>query len=217
MCAREDEDKLFYCNRSLKPSTCEQKSDCGFNAGGIVGGSVDTCIEWNYTYPYLRLGSQTGHWHFYGYKGSCDTVKLRARFQVKDVQNVKKFSLHTISYDDHAMVRINGSTVHNTLGGYKLEITNRRYGSNRPGRGDLLVDGGSGIQMPCWRLYPTAGQNHFDMVNKDSKHYLRDGWNDVEIELVYSWEGQVNVVFEAEQYCCQKWSDDKWKSDCPVN
>jgi len=34
--------------------------------------------------------------------------------------------------------------------------------------------------------------------------YLREGWNEIEIELVYSWEGQVNVVFEAEQYCCKE-------------
>ena len=210
----EDEDRLFYCIRKIKDVKCKNQLDCGYNAGGIEEGSVDTGIEWNYTYPYLRLGSKTGDWHFHGYKGSCDKITLRARFRVKDLNNVKKFKLHQISYDDHAMVRINGNIVHNTLSGYYLDITNRRYNSDRPGRADLIISSGSN-SGPCWRLYPTNGQNHYDYVGKDAGSYLREGWNEIEIELVYSWEGQVNVVFEAEQYCCKEWSDE-WDGDCPL-
>ena len=84
-----------------------------------------------------------------------------------------------------------------------LDITNRRYNSDRPGRADLIISSGSN-SGPCWRLYPDNGQNHYDYVGKDAGSYLREGWNEIEIELVYSWEGQVNVVFEAEQYCCKE-------------
>lgn len=53
-------------------------------------------------------------------------------------------------------------------------------------------------------------------MGKDVKHYLREGVNEIEIELVFAQLGQVNVVFEAEQYCCKEWSDE-WETDCPVN
>lgn len=201
------------CEKTLEV-ICSQGGEinCGYNAGGIEEGSIDTGISWEYSYPYLRIGSKTGTWHFHGYQGSCDKVVQRARFKVHDLANVKKFTLHKLSYDDHAMVRINGQVVHNTLGGDRLEITGRYYGSGRPGRADLIIasDKGSG---PCWRLFPTAGMDHYDDVNKDIIAHLKEGWNEVEIELVYSWEGQVNAIFEAEQYCCSKF-EDKWVKRC---
>jgi hypothetical protein len=209
-CKVTREKREGVCNKKLRAWCDGGVRNCGYNAGGIEEGSVDTGIEWDYTYPYLRLGSKTGDWHFHGHEGSCDKTVQRARFKVKDINNVKKFILSRISYDDHAMVKINGVRVHNTLGGYYLEITNRWYNSDRPGRGDLVISSGSG-SGPCWRLYPGNGQNHYDYVGKDVQSYLREGWNDVEVELVYSWEGQVNVVFEAEQYCCtvkEEWDDE---------
>ena len=211
----EDEDKLFYCTRKIKDVKCKNQLDCGYNAGGIEEGSVDTGIEWNYTYPYLRLGSKTGDWHFESHRGSCQKVVQRARFKVKDINNVKKFILSKISYDDYAQVKINGSIVHNTLGGgYYLDITSEWYNSDRPGSANLIISSGSN-SGPCWRLYPGNGQDHYDYVGKDIQSYLREGWNDIEVELVYSWVGQVNVVFEAEQYCCKEWSDE-WDGDCPL-
>ena len=92
----------------------------------------------------------------------------------------------------------------------RLNITNRWWGSGAPGKGDLVISSGSGSGK-CWRLYPGHGQNHYDYVGKNIQSYLREGWNDIEIELVYSWAGQVNVVFEAEQYCCtvkEEWDDE---------
>ena len=198
------------CNKKLRAWCDGGVRNCGYNAGGIEEGSVDTGIEWDYTYPYLRLGTKTGSWHFESYEGSCHKVVQRARFKVKDINNVKKFILSKISYDDHAQVKLNGSIVHNTLGGYYLDITNRWWGSSAPGKGDLVISSGSGSGK-CWRLYPGHGQNHYDYIGKNIQSYLREGWNDIEIELVYSWAGKVNVVFEAEQYCCtvkEEWDDE---------
>ncbi len=218
----EDEDQLFYCNRSIKDVQCASKINCGYNAGGIEEGSVDTGIDWDYSYPYLRLGSKTPDssneedWHFRcGSRTCCDKRSRSARLRIKDLNNVKKFILHKISYDDYALVKINGVTVHNTLGGSYLDITRRYWGSDRDGDNDRIISSGVG-SGPCWRLYPGNGFNHYDYVGKDVKHYLREGVNEIEIELVFAQLGQVNVVFEAEQYCCKEWSDE-WETDCPVN
>lgn len=210
----------FYCEERLEDLECESKGDCGYNAGGIEEGSVDTGIDWGYSYPYLRLGSKTptdsnsDSWHFKcGSRTCCDKRSRSARLRIKDLNNVKKFILYKISYDDYALVKINGVTVHNTLGGNYLDITRRYWGSDRDGDNDRIISSGVG-SGPCWRLYPKNGFDHYDYVGKDVKHYLREGVNEIEIELVFAQLGQVNVVFEAEQYCCQKWKD-KWQGDCP--
>ena len=49
-------------------------------------------------------------------------------------------------------------------------------------RADLIISSGSN-SGPCWRLYPDNGQNHYDYVGKDAGSYLREGWNEIEIEL----------------------------------
>ena len=219
---QEDDDRLFQCDRILKNIDCASKSDCGYNAGGIEEGSVDTGIDWDYTYPYLRLGSKTPEtsneedWHFRcGSHTCCDKRHRSARFIIRDLNDVKKFILHKISYDDYAQVKINGVTVHNTLGGSYLDITRRYWGSDRDGDNDRIISSGVG-SGPCWRLYPGNGFDHYDYVGKDLRQYLKEGVNEIEIELVFAQLGQVNVVFEAEQYCCKEWSD-KWESDCPVD
>ena len=219
---KDVEEEIQTCERPNSNIKCEKtlevicsqggEINCGYNAGGIEEGSIDTGISWEYSYPYLRLGSVTGSWHFHGSRGSCDKVIQKARFKVHDLANVKKFTLHKLSYDDHAMVRINGQVVHNTLGGDRLEITGRYHGSGRPGRADVIIASDKG-SSPCWRLFPGNGQGHYDTINKDVIAHLQEGWNEVEIELVYSWEGQVNAIFEAEQYCCSKF-EDKWVKRC---
>ena len=217
----KDVEGPFYCEESLEEVGCLNKVNCGYNAGGIEEGSVDTGIDWDYTYPYLRLGSRTPDssneedWHFRcGSRTCCDKKHRSARLRIKDLNNVKKFILHKISYDDYALVKINGVTVHNTLGGSYLDITRRYWGSDRDGDNDRIISSGAG-SGPCWRLYPSNGFNHYDYVGKDVKHYLREGVNEIEIELVFAQLGQVNVVFEAEQYCCKKWGDGEWKGNCP--
>ena len=211
-CSKKRDVREKVCNEYVK-TRCDRMVDCGFNTGGIVEGTVDTGIEWNYSYPYLRLGNKTPSskeadaWHFNcGSNSCCDKKKSSARLKIKDIKNVKNFKLHKISYDDHAQIKINGVVVHNTLGGSYLEITNRYWGSDRKGDNDRIIASGAN-SGPCWRLFTNEGYNHYDYVGKDIKHYLREGVNEIEIELVYSQLGQVNVEFEAEQYCCDSWND----------
>ena len=55
-----------------------------------------------------------------------------------------------------------------------------------------------------------------DVVHKkiaaSGLQHLREGVNEIEIELVYSQLGHVNVEFEAEQYCCTL--KEKWEDEC---
>ena len=217
-CRVTREKREGVCNKKLRAWCDGGVRNCGYNAGGIEEGSVDTGIEWDYTYPYLRLGSKTpadnnaDSWHFKcGSWTCCDKKHRSARLRIKDLSNVKKFILNKISYDDYALVKINGVTVHNALGGSYLEITRRYWGSDRDGDNDRIISSGSG-SGPCWRLYPNNGFNHYDYIGKDVKHYLREGVNEIEIELVFAQLGQVNVVFEAEQYCCTV--KEEWDNEC---
>ena len=217
-CEIKREKKEGFCEKKLVAWCDGGVRNCGYNAGGIEEGSVDTGISWDYSYPYLRLGNKTpsskeaDSWHFNcGSNSCCDKKKSSARLKIKDIKNVKNFKIHKISYDDHAQIKINGVVVHNTLGGSYLEITNKYWGSDRKGDNDRIIASGAN-SGPCWRLFTNEGYNHYDYVGKDIKHYLREGVNEIEIELVYSQLGQVNVEFEAEQYCCTL--KEKWEDEC---
>ncbi len=224
-CSKRREIKEKVCIETIIRH-CESDMDCKEDKGGIVEGSVNAGIEWAYHYPYLRLGSKTGHWHFSCEGNCCNKVEMSAQFKIRALNKIKKFVLHKISYDDHAMIYLNGHMVYNTLGGSKLEITEKKDSSgyytkeggflgffqddvfhSRPGSTSLIVDGGGGGSKACWRLFPGHGIDHYEVIDKDLKPFLKQGVNEVTMVLVYAMRGQFNVFFETGQYCCSKWKD----------
>ena len=209
---QEDDDRLYYCTRTLNPGVCISKSDCGEDRGGIILDSVESSGVWQYSYPNIRFGNKEGHWEYKsvdacGDNYSCRKVVIPARFRIKRVSEIKTFRLKKVAFDDHAMVKVNGQVLYNSLGGNRLDIY------RQCGAWDQEVQAGWGIADICMQNH---GNNHYKRMDVDLKPYLREGVNEIEMTLIYSMLGQFNIEIEASQYCCNKWGSDKWESDCPV-
>ena len=198
------------CEKTLNVS-CEATKEC--EAGGIVLDSIETGLEWEYRYPNMRFGSKEGAWKFdcnvrKGYWRCCEKIESVARFRLRDISEIRAFRLRKVAFDDHAMIKINGHVAYNSWGGYKLEITNRE--GSKGGDFGLLIDAGYGYGGECFQFH---GKDHYRMPDVDLKPYLREGWNEVEMTLVYAQLGQFNIEIEARQQCCTKLTD-KWEVRC---
>ena len=195
------------CEKTLNVS-CEKTEEC--QAGGIVLGSVESGVVWEYNYPNIRFGTKEGAWKFFcndacGHEYCCKKVVMPVKFKLRDVAEIRTFRLNKVAFDDHAMVKVNGTMVYNSWGGYKLDIS-RECGAMH----DVRVDAGYGKGGGCCQFY---GANHYRNVDVDLKPYLREGMNEIEMTLVYAQLGQFNIEIEARQQCCTKLTD-KWEKRC---
>ncbi len=206
------------CEKTLNVS-CAKTEEC--EAGGIVLGSMDSGLEWEYNYPNMRFGSREGSWKFLcsnrkGYERCCEAIESKARFRLRDVKEIRAFNLRKVAFDDHAMIKVNGHMVYNSWGGYKLDITNRHVDKRHPngnwlsGEYTLFIDAGNGKGGACFQW---LGESHYKTMNIDLRPYLKEGWNEVEMVLIYAEKGQVNIEIEARQQCCTKLTD-KWEKRC---
>ena len=175
--------------------------------------SIETGLEWEYRYPNMRFGSKEGAWKFdcrvrKGYWDCCEKIESVARFRLRDISEIRAFRLRKVAFDDHAMVKVNGNVIYNSWGGYELNITDRR--GDKRGDFGLLIDAGYGYGGECFQFH---GKDHYRTPDVDLKPYLREGWNEVEMTLVYAELGQFNIEIEARQQCCTKLTD-KWEVRC---
>jgi hypothetical protein len=195
------------CEKTLNVS-CEATEEC--QAGGIVLGSVESGVLWEYNYPNIRFGTKEGAWKFFcndscPHEYCCKKVVMPVKFRLRDISEIRTFRLNKVAFDDHAMVKINGTMVYNSWDGYKLDISNECGGMH-----DVRVDAGYGKGGVCFQFY---GANHYRNVSVDLRSYLREGMNEIEMTLVYAQLGQFNIEIEARQQCCTKLTD-KWEKRC---
>ena len=205
------------CEKTLNVS-CEAKEEC--EAGGIVLGSMESGLEWEYNYPYMRFGSREGAWKFdcesrIGTWNCCEKIVNTARFRLRDITEIKVFSLRKVAFDDHAMIKINGHMVYNSWDGHKLDITHNygnaySHGRKLSGEVTRMIDAGNGKGGVCFQW---LGESHYKTMNIDLRPYLNEGWNEVEMTLIYADKGQFNIEIEARQQCCTKLTD-KWEKRC---
>ena len=199
------------CEKTLNVS-CEKTEEC--QAGGIVKGSMDTGIDWDYNYPNLRLG--TPGTYYLPYCSGCCEKLMTASFNLRDVKEIKTFSLNKVFLNNFLEVRVNGYLVYNNLDGNKLEIV--RTGTHweympycgRTEDNDYKVDAGNGRLVSC--LLNGCKENA-DFMNINLKPYLREGLNTVEMKVVWSNGGHIHIEIEARQQCCTKLTD-KWEKRC---
>lgn len=199
----EDEDKLFYCERTLKAGGCVEKSDCGRDSGGIVRGSVASDMKFVYNYPDLTVGTIADNY----WPGACQEYSRNTTFDVKDINMIREFRITQVGFDDYLQIKVNGSQVYNgPKGGWKLEIARERgfWGQKQ-------IDTGNGIYS-C-ELVTNWSFN----VNIDIKPYLRVGRNTIETKVFVAGHGEGWMKIKASQYCCNRWEGDRWESDCPVS
>lgn len=186
------------CERSLEVK-CEATQEC--EMGGIVQGSLDTGMEWNYTYPRLRLGTVGVYYFNCGH--ACHKETRFAKFKIQNKDAIRSFRLKKLFLNNLLMIKFNGVTVYNSLGGDRLEIAN----IYDPGS---YINAGNGRSGHC---LINAGRKTADDVDIDLFPHLVEGENTIDMELVYSFYGHIHFEIEARQQCCTKLSD-KWETKC---
>jgi hypothetical protein len=209
----EDVDQLFYCEKALSVNCKKRGDNCG--TGGIVVDSLKTDVEWKREGQFLTFGTiKDNIW-----PGKCDEHRITTSFDIKNRDLIEEFTLTEVAFDDYLQIKINDQLIFNgPYGGYKLEIKEveqhedfwSKHISSRITRKVKQVDTGNG-QYNCelhtdWRQQP----------NIDLLPYLKEGSNKIEVlVLVYGW-GEFWMKIKARQHCCEEWSEEIWRSDCPL-
>ncbi|WP_130121758.1 hypothetical protein [Rickettsiales endosymbiont of Peranema trichophorum] len=194
----EDEDRLFYCTRSLKAGGCASKIPCAFNRneGGLYTSEsneqfmrASNGLSWEYNGDILSFGENRPYVYGDPNHGSqaCITKSFTAKFYIKDKPNVSEFRVISIHENNLLRISINGQLI----------------------RDGVAIGGGN-----CWH---NAGKTVWENWEYDLKPLLVEGWNELQLELLYTMGGHAAIRIRARQYCCNQWEDDKWEGDCPVD
>ena len=201
------------CEKTLNVS-CEAMEEC--QAGGIVKGSMDTGVDWDYNYPNLRLGTPGTYYLPKCGDNECCQRTMSASFNLRDIKEIRTFSLKKVFLNNFLQVSINGHVVYNNLGGYKLNVIysgRHSYRSSYCGQtqeSNYKVDGGNGRVESC---ILNGCKEEADYMNIDLRPYLKEGRNTVEMNAVWSFGGHIHIEIEARQQCCTKLTD-KWEKRC---
>jgi hypothetical protein len=196
LCSKKREVKEKHCIDALKSLICKQSSECA--AGGVVPGSVESGMEWHSdkNTSTLRLGSLGTYYWRCG--NNCKKVIRAAGFGIEHKDLIKVFKLKKLFLNNLLQISVNGTTVYNSLGGNKLEIQ---------GWGEMAgIDAGLGKRGNCMI---NNGRQIPDYVDIDLIPYLKEGRNEIVIELVYSRDGHVHIEIEAKQHCCTEWVEER--------
>ena len=201
------------CEKTLNVS-CDKTEEC--QAGGIVKGSMDTGIDWDYNYPNLRLGTPGTYYLPQCGDNDCCQRTMSASFNLRDIKEIRTFALKKVFLNNFLQVSINGNVVYNNLGGYKLDIIySGRHSYASPycaqwQESNYKVDGGYGRIESC---ILNGCKEEADYMNIDLRPYLKEGRNTVEMKVVWSFGGHIHIEIEARQQCCTKLTD-KWEKRC---
>ena len=192
----------IVCEKTLSVN-CRRLEDCGYDAGGIVGGSIDGNIYWKANYPNLYLGTIDKVRD----SGRCHLMDKNINFTVKDKGAIKEFRVTNIQYSDWIRISVNGVQVHNDTGGNGSFWRERSW---HGGYGEFTNLHSGSVTRTCntKRFYNTS-------PNVDLVPYLRDGNNTIRIELAFGNSGRLYVELRATQYCCREFND-KWEKRCWV-
>jgi hypothetical protein len=194
----EDEDRLFYCNRTLKKVNCISQLPCPFDNPDGEGGlytndsnnefmNASGGMSWSYSDDILSFGDDRAYLYgsIYGSDDRCHRREFTANFFIKNKTMISEFRRIKIHENNLLNISINGVLIRN---GVEL------------GRGN------------CWH---NAGKTMWSDWDFDLKPYLKEGWNSMHMDLRYIKGRHAAIKIRAKQYCCNKWSEE-WESDCPV-
>jgi hypothetical protein len=203
-CSKKREVKEKICEEKVIMDSigCEYKSDCGYDAGGMVKGSIDGNIFWRANYPNLYLGTIDKVRD----SGRCHIIDKNINFIVKNKGAIKEFRVTNIQYSDWIRISVNGVQVHNDTGGSGTFWRERSW---HGGYGEFTnLHSGSVVKTCNTRVFYNTNPN-VDLVP-----YLRDGNNTIRIELAFGNSGRLYVELRATQYCCSRWKEPRTEVKC---
>jgi hypothetical protein len=198
-CSKKRDVKEKICEEKVIMDSigCEYKSDCGYDAGGMVQGSIDGNIFWRANYPNLSLGTIDKVRD----RKRCHLMDKNINFTVKDKKAIKEFRVTNIQYSDWIRISVNGVQVHNDMGG------NGPFWKEGSGQWTTVHSGRESRTCNTREFYSTN-------PNVDLVPYLRDGNNTIRVELLFGNSGRLYVQLRATQYCCSKWKEPKTEVKC---
>ena len=202
MC-EESEPVVFQCERILN-----------LNRAGTKEGNVeieispiDSRVKWEFNQPRLRFWTGTSRWLNVPHPAACDKVIFFVEFKIKDQTRLTKFSLDRLLFRDYALIKLNGNLIYHTLGGDRLVPSCGRYA-----RCETMRYAPHGY-TDCGRLRVNDKATQTANIGKDLRGFLREGWNRLEMEVMYAHVGQVEAIFSVEQERDIIWNN-KWENKC---
>lgn len=193
-------DQQRSCQKTLR-LTCTRPIEC--DAGSISLDTVQSDMQWSYTYPTLTIGTVSDDY----WSGHCAVFDRRTSFIIADIDKVENFTLIQASFDDWIRLSVNGHVVYvGPYGGDRLEIDH--YDPFGNGASFQRVQYGAASYGAC-----ELGTNWNMNLDIDIKPYLRTGTNTIDMRVVVSGAGEGWARFKATQYCDCQWSED-WDSGC---
>jgi len=186
----------YDCAQSLK-LTCKQAGEC--DSGGIVKASVSSDMKFEYSYPYLTIGTIADNY----WGGRCDAYDRVTKFQVRNKEEIKEFKIVQVGFDDYLWIKVNGHTIY--VGpyneGYVEPFFGNRYGPRvNTNRGQYLCD---------------LEKNWNFNVDINLLPYLKEGENEIWIRVIVAGAGEGWMKIIAKQHCCMSWQE-QWSEQCQI-
>lgn len=197
ICNKKRDVKEKQCTDVLKKLTCKQNSEC--DSGGIILKGLASDMQWSYKYPLLTLGTIADNY----WSSSCGKFDRNTTFEVKNKIQIQEFRVVRLGFDDYLRVTING-----------IQVYNEPYG------GDLLaIERGrvakSNQQIEAVRNNKDRGHscerktsNNLS-VSIDLLPHLKEGMNELKIEVVVAGAGEGWVQIRTKQHCCTEWVEER--------
>lgn len=195
-----DAEHLYECNESKDiyfkncrkdlEVVCDRKFDC--DSGGIILGTVESDIKWEYSYPMLNIGTISDNY----WSGQCAIFERSTKFFINNFSYLHEVIIEEVGYDDFMEIKVNGHQVFNgPFGGNFLTVK----------RGKVITSHGK--KHNC-----EQGISRVDKTAIDIKPYLKEGSNEIAIKVVISGHGEGWMKIRTRQYCCEE--RDVWSEKC---
>jgi hypothetical protein len=185
------------CEKNLSVS-CKQAGDC--DSGGIVKASVSSDMKFEYSYPYLTIGTIADNY----WGGRCDAYDRVTKFQVRNKEEIREFKIVQVGFDDYLWIKVNGHNVYvGPDGGDRLEIVEQKSGWFR----HKVVETGNG-RRSCERE-----TNWNFNVDINLLPYLKEGENEIWMRVIVAGAGEGWMRIIAKQHCCMSWQE-QWEKRC---
>jgi hypothetical protein len=201
-CNKKRDIKEKLCTDILKKLTCKQNAEC--DSGGIILKGLASDMQWSYRYPLLTLGTIADNY----WRSGCGKFDRNTTFEVKNKNQIQEFRIVQLGFDDYLRVTINGVQIYNEpYGGDLLAIerglvakTNSQLEKMKKHQGWMFTSGGYSCEL---------NTSNSISVNIDLLPYLKEGMNEIKIEVVVAGAGEGWIQIRTKQHCCTEWIEER--------